>query len=589
MAKVRKEKLFKTLFHTFGKLYDLLRPYRKFFYLGIVLIFSVEALNLVFRYIFKDVIDFFFLQTQDINILFRYIIYMAVISFAINVIQFVNEYLMVKTEVKFSHHLSLVVYKKLLDLSLAYHEKENTGSKLSKINHGLDSVSRLYQHMFWGVIPTTIQVVSSFGLLLYVNWQLSLIFILVVPLFIYLTLHLNTKVNPLRKTIRKGFEDVYGGFGQTIYNIKTVKAFVQEDREKKRSKRGVMGILRNQIKFFKILFSVNFMRNNLIALGSILVVGFGAYLTYQKQITPGELSLFLSVSASCYYSLFSLTRIFDQAMEAKVGIERMYKILESEQHVEESDEAIKLDLKGAVEFNNVTFDYGEGKVLKNVSFNIKPGEVVALVGPSGGGKSTVVKLLYRYYDCQTGSVLLDGTEIEKLNLQHFREQLGIVTQDIDVFNDTIRDNIAYGRPRAKLSDVKAAAKIANADEFIRKFSKKYDSIVGERGIKLSGGQKQRVGIARAVLMDPKVLVLDEATSSLDASSEKMIQEAIQKVIQGRTTIIIAHRLSTVQHADRIIVIDKGRVSEQGTHKQLIRKNGLYKKLVKLQIGGYLNQ
>ena len=301
-----------------------------------------------------------------------------------------------------------------------------------------------------------------------------------------------------------------------------------------------------------------------------------------------EFVLFFQGGVQTYFSLFELTRTLDHIMNAKVGIDRLLKVIDSDDYIVSHEDGIKRNLQGDVEFKNVSFDYGDGKVLKNINFKIKHGEVVALVGPSGGGKSTVAKLLYRYYDVTSGGILIDDDPIENFDIKNYRSQLGIVNQDIDIFSDTVKANISYGRPKATMKEVHQAAKIANADEFVNKLKKKYDTLVGERGIKLSGGQKQRIGIARAILVDPKILILDEATSSLDSSSEKMIQEAIHRVIKNRTTIVIAHRLSTVKNADKIIVIAKGRISQQGTHSQLMRKGGLYKKFVTLQTSGYLN-
>ena len=233
--------------------------------------------------------------------------------------------------------------------------------------------------------------------------------------------------------------------------------------------------------------------------------------------------------------------------------------------------------------------YGGRKVVNDISLEINPGEVVAFVGPSGGGKSTVAKLIYRYFDPVKGDILIDEHNLKDIDLKSYRRQLGVVNQDIEIFDDSIKSNISYGQPGSSFALVKEAAKIANADEFIDGFKQKYKTMVGERGVKLSGGQRQRVGIARAIVINPRILILDEATSSLDAGSEKKIQQAIHRVIKDRTTIIIAHRLSTVRNADRIFVLDHGRIVESGKHAELLKTGGLYSKLVKLQVGGYLQE
>ncbi len=588
--KPKSKNLLQGLMFVLQKLYGLIKGFRKYFAVGLILGLVIEVLRLIEQYLFKGVVDFFAQLSEQTSFekLFYLIGGMAAMYFSMSFLQFITNLIIVRAEVRVGHYLSLVVFRKHLDLSLAYHEKENTGAKLNKIQNGIESVNRILDRLMWDCAPAILRVIASFVFLVFIDWRMAIVFLIVIPLFVLTTLRMNARVNPLRQGIRLGFEKVYGGFGQAIYNIKTVKAFVQENREKNRAKLGVLDIIKKQLRFFKTMFSVNLLRDIIIAVGNILVVTASAFLAYRAEITPGELVLFISVAVSTYYSLYGLTRVFDNIMDAKVGVERMFEVLDSKDEIAEEKSALKIDLRGEIEFKNVSFDYGDGKVIKNINLKINPGEIVAFVGPSGGGKSTIVKLLYRYYDVQHGSILIDGEPIEKLNVKNYRSQLGIVNQDIDIFNDTIKANIAYGRPRAGLKQIKYAAKIANADEFINKFKKKYDTVVGERGIKLSGGQKQRVGIARAVLVDPKILIFDEATSSLDAGSEKMIQQAIRRVIRGRTTIIIAHRLSTVKNADRIVVIDKGRIAEQGTHKQLIVRGGIYKKLVKLQISGYLD-
>lgn len=568
--------------------YGLIKQYKKYFVVAFLLVVLMEVLDLGANYIFKEIIDAL-IKIQEIEVMF--IIWLVVgwagVYFLISILQYVNTLWMVKVEIKIEHYLSVLVYQKLMELSLGYHEKENTGAKLQKIDNGLQSVRRIIDRLFWDFAPTSVKVILSFGFLMFIDWRIGLTFIIVVPIFMFLTIKMNKDVYPVRKQIRKGFERVYGKFGQAIYNVKTVQAYVQEDREVKEAKTGIRGIIRSQFRYIKVLFSFNFWRFNVIGVGIAAVTLLGVYLAYKGQITTGELVLFINVSMSSYFQLYSLSRIFDDIMEAKVGVERILKIIESEEKIEVKDDAVKLNLRGEIEFKNVYFDYGESGVLKNINLKINAGEVVAFVGPSGGGKTTMVKLLYRYFDAKRGSIFIDGHDLRDLDLDKYRAQLGIVNQDIDIFNDTIKANIAYGKPKISLRQVKEAAKIANASEFIEKFDKKFETEVGERGIKLSGGQRQRVGIARAILVDPKILILDEATSSLDAESEKMIQLAINRVIKKRTTIIIAHRLSTIKNADRIVVIDRGRIVEVGTHAELLKLKGVYSRLVKLQISGYL--
>ena len=572
------------------KLWSMLKQFRKYFIIGLVLLAFIEVINLVRTYVFKEIIDNFIYTDKDL--LLRRLAILIVIMGFVYLIQSINNfsvnYLLAKTDIKISNFFTALVLKKNLDLSLHYHEKENTGTKLNKLQKGVELINYFFENLFWNVFPAAMKFVFSFVFLLFIDYRLAFVFFIIVPIFLIITFRANYKVDPLRVKMRKKEEKVYGEIGQAIYNIKTVKAFTREDHEKQKGEKSLRNIFLMYKKFFRVIFSLNFLRMNLIGLGNILIFAVGGYLTFLGEITPGEFVLFFQVGVQTYFSLFELTRTLDHIMNAKVGIDRLLKVIDSDDYIVSHEDGIKRNLQGDVEFKNVSFDYGDGKVLKNINFKIKHGEVVALVGPSGGGKSTVAKLLYRYYDVTSGVILIDDDPIENFDIKNYRSQLGIVNQDIDIFSDTVKANISYGRTKATMKEVHQAAKIANADEFVNKLKKKYDTLVGERGIKLSGGQKQRIGIARAILVDPKILILDEATSSLDSSSEKMIQEAIHRVIKNRTTIVIAHRLSTVKNADKIIVIAKGRISQQGTHSQLMRKGGLYKKFVTLQTSGYLN-
>ena len=569
----------------------LMSGYRRFFIFGLILLFITESLQLLAQYWFSNIVDFLpQLAAGGVIDKLIWLVAAMVASFLIiSVVEYFTVLLMTKTMIRFEHHLSLIVYGKLLDLSMAYHERENTGAKLTKLENGIDRFRDMLERLFWDFSPTIIRVVISAVVLFTIDYRIALVFIAVVPLYLLLTIRMNNKVNPIRKQIREGYESVYGKFTQAVFNVKTVQLFAQEAEEKRRAKTGIAGIIRSQFRWAHINFKANFWRSNVNNLGIILILSFGVYLAVRGQITIGELVLFLTLSFDSYDGLYNMSRVIDHLLDAKVSVERMLKILENDEVVKSAPNAVKLNLKGKIEFRDVSFAYKDKNVLDDIELTVEPGEVVALVGPSGGGKSTIAKLLYRYYDVSHGGLFIDGVDIKKLNLRHFREQLGMVSQDIDMFDDTIKENIAYGKPGASIRAIKAAAMAANADEFIEKIPEKYEAMVGERGVKLSGGQRQRIGIARALLVNPKILVLDEATSSLDSESERKIQQAIRRLIKGRTTIIIAHRLSTIRNADKIVVIDQGRIAEAGKHDELMAKGGIYSRLVNLQVSGYLRE
>jgi ABC-type multidrug transport system fused ATPase/permease subunit len=591
----RKEKdpknYFLDLLYFVKKTSQLIKGYRKFFIFGLFLLLVTESLSLVSQYLFKDIVDYLptFTQSGNAEYLIKLVVGIAICYIATSAFEYVTIVLISRTQNRLGHYLSVLVYGKLIDLSVAYHERENTGAKINKVENGIDRVHDMTDRLFWDFSPTLIRVIISAVVLFTIDWRIASVFLAVMPVYLYMTIRTNRKILPIIKDIRSGYERVYGKLTQAIFNVKTVQLFAQENEEKRRASIGLASIVKNQDAWVKIEFGSLWWRSNVSNLGRIFVISFGAYLALRQEITIGELVLFLTISFATFDSLFRMSRVFNHIIDAKVSIDRIYEILDSKEIVKSAQNALKRKLKGRIEFKDVSFAYKDKNVIDDIELSIEPGELVALVGPSGGGKSTIAKLLYRYYDVSHGKLLIDGVDIRNLNLKHYRRQLGMVSQDIDMFDVMVKDNIAYGQPKSSLYSVKRAAIAANADEFIEKLADKYDTEIGERGVKLSGGQRQRIGIARALLVNPKILILDEATSALDSESERKIQQAMKRLISGRTTIVIAHRLSTIKNADKIVVIDQGRIAEVGNHETLMKNEGVYKKLVDLQVKGYLQE
>ena len=580
---------FVDLLYFIKKTWHLIKGFRKYFVVGLFFLLITESLSLVSQYLFKDIVDYLpdFTQSGNAGYLIKLVIGIAACYVATSAFEYLTIVLISRTQNRLGHYLYIMVYGKLIDLSVAYHERENTGAKINKVENGIDRVHDMIDRLFWDFAPTLIRVIISSVVLFTIDWRIASVFLSVMPFYLYMTIRANKKILPIIKEIRSGYERVYGKLTQAIFNVRTVQLFAQENEEKRRANIGLKAIVKNQDQWVKVEFRSLWWRSNLSNLGRIFVIAFGAYLALKQEITIGELVLFLTISFATFDSLFRMSRVFNHIIDAKVSIDRIIEILDNGEVVKSVSNAKKIRLRGKIEFKDVSFAYKDKNVLDDIELSIEPGELVALVGPSGGGKSTIAKLLYRYYDVTQGKLLIDGVDIRNLHLKDYRRQLGMVSQDIDMFDDKVKDNIAYGQPGASLKAIKRAAVAANADEFIEKLSDKYDTEIGERGVKLSGGQKQRIGIARALLVDPKVLILDEATSSLDSESERNIQQAIKRLIKGRTTIVIAHRLSTIKNADKIVVIDQGRIAEVGNHLTLMRQNGVYKKLVDLQVKGYL--
>lgn len=483
-------------------------------------------------------------------------------------------------------YLHNISQKKLMYLSLSYHENENTGNKITKIENGANKINDLIMNMSWEVVPTLLQGIVTVIVLFVVNWILGLSFLIFAPIFLLITHKINNKVYPFRKKRFKDYEKVSGIMTQSIININTVKSFVQEKREEDNYAKLNYDIKTRGIKEWFWLLKVNIARSYIVIFGRLLVLILGLWLMINGQITIGSLVLIITLSEKSYNSLWRLSRFYDRVEEGAIAVNRLMNLLNAESDIVNPDNGHKpKKITGQIEFKNVDFAYKDSKekALSGIDLKINSGCITALIGPSGGGKTTLARMIYRHYDPIKGSVLLDGKDLRKYDLYSFRKFIAIVPQEVEIFDMPVRDNIAYGKPDASMDEIMAAARIANAEEFIEKLPNKYDTEVGERGIKLSGGQRQRIGIARAILANPRILIFDEATSNLDSYSERLIQEAMDKISKGRTTIIIAHRLSTIRKADKIVVLERGSVVEQGNHIELSRvKGGLYAKLLNLQ-------
>lgn len=569
------------------RLWRLIAPsHRQIIYL-FILISAYEIFKFVGPYLLKRIIDLIIgFKPEHIKDILVFIFLILIFDLIVALIDYVADREVFKILVEAERYLSVNAQVKMVRLGLSYHEKENTGNKIFKIRRGVDKIIELLINSFFEVGPTIIQVVLTGLIMFFVDWRFGLIFSLFVPLFAWLTAKLNLEIGPLRKFRHDKYEEAAGKMAQTIININTVKSFVQEEREIKE-----YGAIEQETKrvalfeHFKML-KFNFSRMMIITLGRILIILFGVYLVWYGRITIGSLVFIITISEKALISLFRISRLYDRIMDSSEAINRLYKLEHQEPDIVNPKNGFKVtDLRGEVEFKQVDFSYRGSKIkaLDKVSLKINSGCFTALVGPSGGGKTTVARLIYRHYDPISGTVLLDRRNLTGYDLFSFRKFIAIVPQEVEIFDSSVRDNIAYARPEAGFKEIAAAAKIANAEEFIEKLSRGYDTLVGERGIKLSGGQRQRIGIARAVLANPKILIFDEATSNLDSYSEKLIQEALSKISKGRTVIVIAHRLSTIQKADKIIVLENGKVAEQGSHLELAKTSGgLYNKLLSLQ-------
>ncbi|WP_039765868.1 ABC transporter ATP-binding protein [Caldicellulosiruptor sp. F32] len=482
------------------------------------------------------------------------------------------------------------IYTKLQYQSFEYFDKASTGAIMNRMVGDLEAIRVFLNQSFVQVITIAITIVSALSIMLSMNFLLSVLTISTAPL-IYLNVRsLAKKLHPTFKSIRIAFEKLTSKVQENITGIRVVKAFGNEDFEKKSFEKVAYEFTEKNIEAADIRSYHNPLANFLNGLNSVIILVVGGYLAIKGKLSIGTLFAFVS-----YVNIFSapignIQNLVNQWQNAFASLEKIFEVLDSDIAIKSPKNGIRLkDVKGDIKFIDVYFKYNQRYVLKGINLHIKPGEVVAILGSTGSGKSSLINLLARFYDCTKGSILIDDIDVKDIRLCSLRKNIGIIMQETFIFSDTIAANIAFGKPDATLDEIKWAAKLAQADEFIERLPQGYDTVVGERGVGLSGGQKQRIAIARALIYNPKILILDDATSSLDFETEAEIQKTLQEVIKGRTTIIITHRISQlVVNADRIIYMSDGRIVEEGAHEELMKLKGRYYATFKKQLLERLN-
>jgi ATP-binding cassette subfamily B protein len=420
--------------------------------------------------------------------------------------------------------------------------------------------------------------------MLYLNWRFTLISLAIAPLLFLAVFLFTRRIKKASRDVRKKQSELVSLVEEVLSSIRVVKAFAREDYEESRFERQSLENVETALIARNIKMKLSPVVEIIVATGTCLMLGYGARLVLAGQLTPGALVVFLLYLGKMYKPMRDLAKMTDTVSNAAVGFERIREVLETENGVRDLPHARRASrFKGEIEFDKVSFGYNEDQlILKDVSFRIEPGQVAAFVGPTGGGKSTIISLVARFYDPVSGEVRIDGTNISDYSMKSLRQQISFVLQETLLFHAPIWENIAYGRPEANRAEIVQAAKLANAHEFIEQMPEGYDTLVGERGVTLSGGQRQRIAIARAVIRNTPILVLDEPTSGLDAASEQVVFEALGHLMEGRTSIIIAHHLATVQRASVIFVVNDGTLAESGTHDELLAAGGIYSELYEIQ-------
>lgn len=476
------------------------------------------------------------------------------------------------------------VFKKLQRLSVSFYDKNKTGTIMSYVTNDVNALQSAMVENTIEMITEGFILIGSVVAMIYLDWRLTLFTVCTFPVVLWFMEFFGKKIRKTGGRIQECTADITSVLQESVASARVIKSFVREDYEVDRFDVENRANFRANMKNAQLMATLTPVVELVAAIGVTMIIWYGGNNVINGTITAGSLVAFLTYAINISNPIKRLTRVIGNIQKALAAAQRVFMIIDMPEEIAESRDAKQLpEVSGKVEFQNVSFAYDDkGNVITDLSFSVKPGEVIAIVGPSGAGKSTIANLLPRFYDVNKGDIKIDGHSVREVTLDSLREQVGIVPQETMLFNGSVYNNILYGRLDATKEEIEAAAKAANAHDFIMQLTDGYETKLGDRGVNLSGGQRQRIAIARAILKNPRILILDEATSALDTESERVVQEALDRLMVGRTSFVIAHRLSTVKNADKILVLEKGNLVESGTHDELLALDGLYAHLYKIQ-------
>ncbi|SDB87117.1 ATP-binding cassette, subfamily B/ATP-binding cassette, subfamily B, MsbA [Pelagirhabdus alkalitolerans] len=570
--------------NTFKKLKEFYWPHKRYFFTAILFTLIVTAITVIYPMVLQITIDEVIMNEnfELIPVLsIGFILIMAVKGIA----NFSQQYLGDKFGVTAVYNLRDALYKKLQRLSFSYYDNARTGDLMSRLTMDVEGFKFFLAAGFKELIRVVFLMLCSLAVMFYYSVPLAIVTMAIMPLLIVVVKRFDKEVHPAFRSIRKSLGSLNTRIQENVSGMNTVKSLSKEDFEIERfttDNTQYRDVNINTSKIWSKYFPfMEFIGN--IAMIALLI--FGGWLVINEHMRLGELVAFFSLINYIVGPLMHLGFIVNQFSQAKAAGERLLDILEAEEDIVESNDAISADdIKGHVEFDHVTLKYtdDDDPALKDISFDAKAGSVIGLIGATGAGKSSITQLMTRFYEPASGEVYIDGRKTSDYNLKEIRKQIGFVLQESFLFSTTIKENIAYGNPDASMADIIDASKRAQAHDFIMEMPDGYDTMLGERGMGLSGGQRQRVAIARALLIDPSILILDDATSAVDMETEFKIQRALKEVMEDRTTFIIAHRISSLKHADEILVLEDGAIVERGTHDQLLENNGPYQRIYDIQ-------
>jgi ATP-binding cassette subfamily B multidrug efflux pump len=562
-----------------------LKPYFWQILLTLLMLLILTGLSLVVPRIIRSVIDDGLTRGQT-----RYLLRSALLLLALGLVSALlnlgNRYWSEWIAARVGYDLRNRMYDHIQYLPFTYHDHAQSGQLISRCIEDVRSIERFAGGAVTDLIRFILLAIGIISIMLTDNTKLAIIALLPMIPLVLMTSSFGTKIGKLFFAVDNAVGDVSNRLQENVVGVQVVRAFAREGYEVKRFETANQQVFQTWVyvidEWAKIMPTTNF----LTTISVILILWFGGQMVMSGTLTVGEIVAFNAYILMLAEPAQQLTGLVNAGGEAAAGAQRVFEVLDTKPAIQTPKDAVKLDLlRGQVEFCNVGLKYQDERTasLSGINLQVEPNRIVALIGQTGSGKTSLVNLIPRFYDVSEGSVLVDGVDVREMDLVSLRKQIGIVLQTSLLFSDTIQANIAYGHPEATMDEIIAAAKAAQAHEFIESFTNGYDTIVGERGVTLSGGQRQRVAIARALLMNPRILILDDSTSSVDTQTEKLIQAALDALMEGRTTFVIAHRLSTVRRADMILVMDKGQIVERGTHTELLARGGLYKEIYDLQL------
>lgn len=565
------------------RILSYIKPYMHRLLFAMVCTIMAAAGNLYIPWIIKDMIDEVLADKNGtmLNWIAASIIAIFIVR---GLFWYGQNYLMSYVGQSVIIDIRAAVLKKLQRLSVSFYDKNKTGTIMSYVTNDVNALQSAMVENTIEMITEGFILIGSVVAMIYLDWRLTLFTVCTFPVVLWFMEFFGKKIRKTGGRIQECTADITSVLQESVASARVIKSFVREDYEVDRFDVKNKANFRANMKNAQLMATLTPVVELVAAIGVTMIIWYGGNNVINGTITAGSLVAFLTYAVNISNPIKRLTRVIGNIQKALAAAQRVFMIIDMPEEIAESRDAKQLpEVSGKVEFQNVSFAYNDkGNVITDLSFSVKPGEVIAIVGPSGAGKSTIANLLPRFYDVNKGDIKIDGHSVREVTLDSLREQVGIVPQETMLFNGSVYNNILYGRLDATKEEIEAAAKAANAHDFIMQLTDGYETKLGDRGVNLSGGQRQRIAIARAILKNPRILILDEATSALDTESERVVQEALDRLMVGRTSFVIAHRLSTVKNADKILVLEKGNLVESGTHDELLALDGLYAHLYKIQ-------